>query len=193
MPLVDHHIKSTEDFIGRAVCHQRGSAGPSEAESMKRAEVERLVVAEELLQRLRVQVPEVPQIPRSVTDLEQLVRSEMVWWINWRTKDPRDCGDIVFPASSQDGVLTFHGFQHGLLKHVPPLRGVSCGSERFQTLGLSKHEAPADWQNHHRTQHRKGQEWMWQSPKAAPASASVAVVLEQRFRPRRTSDPGWEV
>ena len=29
-----------------------------------------------------------------------------------------------------------------------------CGSERLRTLDLSKHEVPADWQNHCRTQCR---------------------------------------
>ena len=66
----------------------------------------------------------------------------------------------LLSRSSQDGVLPFHGFQHGLLKQVPPLRrtvgGWRGGSERLRTLGLSKHEVPADWQNHCRT-HSAGQ------------------------------------
>ena len=78
---VDHQIKATEDFIMRAkkrllqhdVVINEAQEALQKTESMKRAEVERLAEAEELLQRLRVQVPEVPQIPRSVTDLEQLV------------------------------------------------------------------------------------------------------------------------
>ena len=81
VPPVDHQIKATEDFIGRAkkrllqhdVVINEAQEALQKAESVKRAEVERLAEAEELLQRLRVQVPEVPQIPRSVTDLEQLV------------------------------------------------------------------------------------------------------------------------
>ena len=92
VPPVDHQIKATEDFIGRAkkrllqhdVVINEAQEALQKAELKKRAEVERLAEAEELLQHLRVQVPEVPH--RSVTDLEQLVaqlQSERNgWWIN---------------------------------------------------------------------------------------------------------------
>ena len=74
-------IEATEDFIERAkkrllqhdIVINEAEEALQKAESMKRAEAERLAEAEEFLQRLRVQVPEVPQIPRSVKDLEQLV------------------------------------------------------------------------------------------------------------------------
>ena len=69
-------------------------------------------------------------------------------------------------------MLPFHGFQHGLLKQVPQV-GVAYGSERLQTLGLSKHEAPADWQNHHRTQNRKKQEWISDSDLDGPVQTQV--------------------
>ena len=198
VPPVDHQIKATEDFIGRAkkrllqhdVVINEAQEALQKAESMKRAEVERLAEAEELLQRLRVQVPEVPQIPRSVTDLEQLVAQlqserdglvdqlknqgstrlvEMVHHLQssdeatqlvlersakrravgediptnqqdlacWRDGRHRHHQGVVpgaLQGSSQDGVLPFHGFQHGLLKQVPPLprtvwgwRGVRVG------------------------------------------------------------------
>ena len=68
---VDHQIKATEDFIGRA---KKRLLQHDVLQEQNRAEVERLAEAQELLQSLRVQVPEVPQISRSVTtDLEQLV------------------------------------------------------------------------------------------------------------------------
>ena len=94
VPPVDHQIKATEDFIGRAkkrllqhdVVINEAQEALQKAESMKRAEVERLAEAEEFLQRLRVQVPEVPQIPVPSQIWNNwwhsCSRSEMVWWIN---------------------------------------------------------------------------------------------------------------
>ena len=94
VPPLDHQIKATEDFIGRAkkrllqhdVVINEAQEALQKTESMKRPEAERLAKAEELLQRLRVQVPEVPQVPRSVQELEQLVEQlqsgGMVWQIN---------------------------------------------------------------------------------------------------------------
>ena len=140
-----------------------------------------------LLQRLRVQVPEVLQIPRSVQELEKLVeqleserdrlvdqlknqRSMRLVQIGSRptrvgtihqtaskgrrhTDKPAvsrmlDCLQAIgvercsrdgrhwdhqgvvpvsFHGCPPDGVFPFHGFQHGLLKQVPPLRRALWG------------------------------------------------------------------
>ena len=94
MPPVDHQIKATEDFIGRAkkpllqhdVVINEAQEALQKAKSVKKAEVERLAEAEKLLQRLRVQVPEVPQfpVPSQIWNnwWYSCSRSETVWWIN---------------------------------------------------------------------------------------------------------------
>ena len=76
---------------------------------------------------------------------------------------------VDLQGSSQDGVLPFHGFQHGVLKQVPPLRrtvwgwrGVRVG-EAANPGPVQNNEAPADWQNC-RTHHRTMLKLMWQPP-----------------------------
>ena len=76
VPPVDHQIKATEDFIERSKKRLiRHDVVINEAQEalQKAAEAKSLAEAEELLQRLRVQVPEVPQVRRSVQELEKLV------------------------------------------------------------------------------------------------------------------------
>ena len=212
VPPVDHQIKATEDFIGRAkkrllqhdVVINEAQEALQKAELKKRAEVERLAEAEELLQHLRVQVPEVPQVPRSVTDLEQLVaqlqsernglvdqlknqRSTRLVEMVHPSQSSEEAAQLVLersakrrhtdkPAgsrlldglqtigvarcsrdgqhrnhqgivpvdlqgSSQNGVLPFHGFQHGLLKQVPPLRRTVWGW-RGERVGEASNPGP---------------------------------------------------
>ena len=83
VPLVEHQIKATEEFIGRAkrsvwfstmVAIQNAQESLRTAESLKEEEVKRLSEAEEALQRLMVHTPVVPSPPpRSVEALQRMV------------------------------------------------------------------------------------------------------------------------
>ena len=98
VPPVDHQIKATEDFIERAkkrllrhdVVVNEAQEALQKAESMKSAEAKSLAEAEELLQRLRVQVPEVPLVPRSVQELEKLVEQlQSERWVGKSVEEPK--------------------------------------------------------------------------------------------------------
>ena len=71
----DHQIKARakKRLIRHDVVINEAQEALQKAESMKSAEAKILAEAEKLLQRLRLQVPEVPQVPRSVQELEKLV------------------------------------------------------------------------------------------------------------------------
>ena len=81
IPPVEHQIKGTEEFIGRAKKRlvQHDAAIQNAQESLRKAEslkeeVKRLSEAEEALQRLMVQTPVVPSPPpRSVEALQRMV------------------------------------------------------------------------------------------------------------------------
>ena len=106
VPPLDHQIKATEDFIGRAkkrllqhdVVINEAQEALQKAESTKRAEAERLAEAEELLQRLRVQVP---QVPRSVQDLVEQLQSERDGLANQlKNQSSTRLVEIVHPVQS---------------------------------------------------------------------------------------------
>ena len=88
------------------------------------------------------------------------------------SRDDLEMGDIGI-------IKPFHGFQRGLLKQVPPLCRTVSGWRGIR-VGEASNPGP-------NTKHPQIG-WMWQ-----PSEGGAGVCERcQRFRLRRTSDPGWQ-
>ena len=62
---------------------------------------------------------------------------------------------VAFQRSTEDGVLPFNGFQHGLLKQVPPLRRTLWGW-RGVRVGEASNPGPVETRSARRSQTASG-------------------------------------